>query len=441
MFIQEIKAREILDSRGNPTIETKVALSDGSIGIASVPSGASTGSLEAIELRDKDYARYDGFGVLRAVENVNNVIANHLYKKDPTNQIEIDKLLNAIDGTRNKSHMGANALLSVSIAVAKAASQARKLELFQYLHSIYELVNKAMYKHENNALEAPDVNKITMPTPIFNIINGGKHADDDLTFQEFTVIPQGSQNISDKIRIGSEIWHQLKKLLNENGYESEIGDEGGFAPNLSGLTFAPNVSPDERAFELIREAIKRCGCIKENDVALGIDMAAGTFYSENKIYSIPEEKRQLTSGEMIKHVAELIDKYNLVIVEDPLAETDHDGWTNITKDLAEKTILVGDDLFATDLFRLEEGVVKKQANGIIIKPNQIGTLTEALETVVFAQRNKYTVIVSHRSGETNDTFIADLAVAVGANFIKAGSPVRGERVAKYNRLMEIEKLL
>jgi len=441
MYIREIKAREILDSCGNPTVETKTTLSDETEGIASVPSGASTGVYEALELRDKDYARFGGKGVLRAVENVNIGIFPHFYKKDPTDQIEIDKLLNAIDGTSNKSHLGANAILSVSLSIAKAVAKAKKIQLYDYLNQVYQQVNRVMFKKEaEEGLEPPATKKIALPIPIFNLINGGLHADNDLTIQEFLASPHGIETCPEQLRAGVEAWYSLKKILEEYGYTTALGDEGGFAPFLSEVNFAPNVGPDERVLELIIEAFKRCGHQFKTHYVLGVDAAASTFFNENKQYVIPEEKRQLTTGEMVKYLTDLIQKYSLAMVEDGLADDDWVGWRQLTEKFGQKLMIVGDDLFTTNIARLKKGVEENVANAIIIKPIQIGTLVESLQTIIYAQQNGYKVVVSHRSGETNDSFIADLAVGVGAEFIKAGSP-HGERVAKYNRLLEIATLM
>ncbi|MFA6228075.1 MAG: phosphopyruvate hydratase [Patescibacteria group bacterium] len=409
--IKSIKAREILDSRGNPTVEVEALLDNGKKAWAGVPSGASTGSREALELRDGDKRRYGGLGVLKAVKNVNTIIAPRLISLDPTKQQEIDELMLKLDGTENKSKLGANAILGVSMAVARVAAFSQSQPLYAYLHK----------KYWNGG-------KMSFPVPMMNIMNGGAHAGWSIDIQEFMVMPQ-QKNIKEAIRCGAEIFHALKKLLAKAGYPVTVGDEGGYAPQLNG---------NEKALGLIVSAIGEAGYKPGKDVRLAIDSAASEFFDEkNKYYDMKADKRVRTAKDMIKMYGEWVKKYPIELLEDGLAEGDWSGWADLTKALGKKIALVGDDLFVTNPKIIKEGIEKKVANAILIKLNQIGTLTETVEAMKLAQKNNYQLAVSHRSGETPDDFIADLAVASGAEYIKTGSLSRGERVAKYNRLMEI----
>ncbi|MFA6593963.1 MAG: phosphopyruvate hydratase [Candidatus Buchananbacteria bacterium] len=409
--ITSVKAREILDSRGNPTVEVEVVLDNGKKAWAGVPSGASTGSREALELRDGDKRRYGGLGVLKAVSNVNKIIAPKLKGLDPTKQKEIDSLLIKLDGTENKSKLGANALLGVSLAVARVAALTRKKPLYAYLHQ----------KYWNGG-------KISFPVPMMNIMNGGAHAGWSIDIQEFMIMPQ-QKNIKEAIRCGAEIFHALKKLLAKAGYPVTVGDEGGYAPKLGG---------NEKAIGLIVSAIAAAGYKPGRDVKISIDSAASEFFdAKDNNYDMKADRKTRTSAAMIKLYGDWVKKYPIELLEDGLAEGDWDGWAALTKALGRKIVLVGDDLFVTNPKILKEGIKRKVANAILIKLNQIGTVTETVEAMKLAQKNKYKLAVSHRSGETPDDFIADLAVASGAEYIKTGSLSRGERIAKYNRLMEI----
>lgn len=409
--IKSIKAREILDSRGNPTVEVEVVLDNGKKAWVGVPSGASTGSREALELRDGDKKRYGGQGVLKAVRNINTIIAPKLKGMDPTKQKEIDQLMIKLDGTENKSKLGANAILGVSMAVARVAAFAQKKPLYAYLHKKYW--NKE---------------KVSFPTPMMNIMNGGAHAGWSIDIQEFMVTPQ-QKNIKEAVRCGAEIFHALKKLLARAGYPTTVGDEGGYAPKLAG---------NEQALGLIIQAITEAGYKMGKEVKIAIDAASSEFFDNaKKVYNLKADKKIRNSAEMIKMYEDWIRKYPIELLEDGLAESDWLGWADLTKTLGKKVSLVGDDLFVTNPKILREGIEKKVANAILIKLNQIGTVTETVEAMKLAQKNKYKLAVSHRSGETPDDFIADLAVASGAQYIKTGSLSRGERVAKYNRLMEI----
>jgi len=403
-IIKKIEAREILDSRGNPTVEVELTLSDNSTGKAGVPSGASTGKYEALELRDNDQARYNGKGVLKAVANIEGEIAQRLIDRD-YDQRTLDQELLALDGTENKSHLGANALLGVSLAFAKAWAKSQKQELYQSLG-----LNKKM------------------PLPMFNILNGGRHAD-SVDWQEFMIVPVGAPNFREALRWGDETYQALKKILLEKGLDTDVGDEGGFAPKLKTNT---------EALDLIVEAIKEAGYEPGKQIAIALDIAASEFKVDDN-YELKKEGRTLTAGELINWYEELIAKYPIISIEDGLAEDDWQNWQELTKRLGSKINLVGDDLFVTNPARLHQGLDQKVANAIIIKPNQIGTLSETLTVIKIAQQAGYKIIVSHRSGETEDTTIADLAVGVGAEFIKSGAPARSERLAKYNRLLEIEE--
>ena len=407
VVIDNIFADEVLDSRGNPTVRATVELSDGSRASAIVPSGASTGVNEALELRDKD-ERFNGKGVLRACENVNSIIANELIGLSPFDQAEIDAIMLDLDGTENKSKLGANAILGVSMAVARAAANSLGLPLYRYLGG-------------SNAL--------TMPTPMLNIINGGAHADNDVDLQEYMIMPIGFESFERALRASSEIYHTLKKLLEKDGHPTALGDEGGFAPNFKN---------NEEPIEYIIKAIQEAGYEAGKDIVIALDAASSEFYKNGK-YELAGENRVLTKEEMVEYYANLVEKYPIVSIEDGMAEDDYEGWKLLTEKLGDKIQLVGDDLFVTNKKILKEGIEKGIANAILIKPNQIGTVTETMQTVRLAQRNGYNCIMSHRSGETEDAFIADFAVALNTAQIKTGAPARGERTAKYNQLLKIER--
>jgi len=406
-----IQARQILDSRGNPTVEVDVYLEDGLMGRAAVPSGASTGSREAIELRDGNPKVYMGKGVLKAVKNVNTKIAPELVGIEVTEQALIDKLLIEIDGTKNKSKIGANAMLGVSLAVAKAAAKDVALPLFKYIGG-------------TNACE--------MPVPMMNVLNGGAHADNNVDIQEFMIMPVGAKSFSDALRMGTEIFHHLKAVLKKKKYNTAVGDEGGFAPDLKS---------NAEAVEILIQAVKNAGYKIEKDVLLALDVAASELYANNKYTLAAEKKSKLSSGEMVSYLESLVKKYPIVSVEDGLAEDDWKGWKQLTDKVGGKTQLVGDDIFVTNTEILAKGIQQGIGNSILIKVNQIGTLTETLEAVEMAKRAGYTAVISHRSGETEDTTIADIAVAVNAGQIKTGSLCRTDRVAKYNQLLRIEEIL
>ena len=410
-YIEDIMAREVLDSRGNPTIEVDVYLEDGSMGRSMVPSGASTGAFEAVELRDGDDSRYMGKGVLKAVENV-NYMAEHLVGMDALDQIALDEAMIAIDGTPNKGKMGANAILGISMANAYAVAESLGLPLFRYLGG---------------------VNGKTLPTPMMNILNGGEHADNNVDIQEFMIMPVGAKNFSEALRMGSEIFHNLKKVLQKKGLVTSVGDEGGFAPNLES---------NEEALEAIIEGIQAAGYRPGDDVRLAMDVAASEMYNkESGKYILKGEGKELTTDEMIDFYERLITKYPIISIEDGLDEEDWEGWKIMTERLGKKIQLVGDDLFVTNTERLKKGIDLGVANSILIKVNQIGTLTETLDAIEMAKRAGYTAIVSHRSGETEDVTIADLVVAMNAGQIKTGAPSRTDRVAKYNQLLRIEEYL
>lgn len=415
--IKEVKAREILDSRGNPTVETNVVLEDGSSGTASVPSGASLGKYEAVELRDGDPNRFGGLGVLKAVGNVNQIIGPKLVGFEPTKQTEIDKLMVNLDGTKDKSKLGGNSILSISLAIACAAANCAKIPLYRYLNSLF------------GGILPTSIEK--MPTPTFNIINGGKHGAGNLDFQEFHVVPATTKPYHEALRIGEEIYQALKQVLIYRNAIHSVGDEGGFAPNLF-----TNLD----ALEAILEAIKITPNVFGRDVFLGLDVAATHFKKANG-YQIKDRPISLKSVEFIEYLTDLNSQYHLLILEDPLEEDDWEGWEKLTQILGQETLVVGDDLLATNRERLKQAISKKACTAILVKPNQAGTLTETLEVIKVARQGGFKIIVSHRSGETNDTFIADLALGVGAEYVKFGAPARGERVAKYNRLLEIEKEL
>jgi enolase 1/2/3 len=411
--IADIHAREILDSRGNPTVEAEVMLVDGSIGRAAVPSGASTGEHEAVELRDGDQERYSGKGVLKAVENVNGKIADALLNQDASAQTEIDNLMIQLDGTPNKGGLGANAILSVSMACARASANALKLPLYRYLGGI---------------------TANTLPVPMMNILNGGAHADSNVDFQEFMAMPVGAETFSEGLRWGAEVFHALKSALKKRGYNTAVGDEGGFAPSLKA-----NVE----AIEVILEAIQAAGFRAGEDVAIALDPAASEFFDKDKgKYVFKKSDKSVKSSEdLVRFWSDWVRQYPIVSLEDGLAEDDWTGWKQLTDALGDKIQLVGDDLFVTNTVRLTRGIEEQAANSILIKVNQIGTITETLEAIDLARRNGYTAVISHRSGETEDTFIADLAVATGAGQIKTGSASRTDRVAKYNQLLRIEEEL
>lgn len=411
--IKDIKAIQVFDSRSNPTVQVKVILEDESYGIAMVPSGASTGSFEAVELRDNE-KELMGKGVTRAVKNVNTTIAEKMVGMNAYNQRIIDETLIELDGTKDKSKLGANATLAVSIAVAKAVANSLSMELYKYIGGI-----------------SGDL----LPTPMMNILNGGKHSDNNLNIQEFMIVPVGGKSFNEKMKMGVEIYNTLKKILKEKGYSTAVGDEGGFAPNLK---------TEEEAIDCIIKAIKEAGYEIEKDVSIALDIASTEMYEEAKKigkegYYFWKTDVFKTRDEMINYLKDLIDKYPIISIEDGLDEEDWIGWKKLTEEVGEKIQLVGDDLFVTNIERLGKGVQEKAANAILIKPNQIGTITETLDTIKFARKNGYRTIISHRSGETEDTTIADLAVAINAGQIKTGAPCRTDRVAKYNRLLNIEE--
>ncbi|MDD5290821.1 MAG: phosphopyruvate hydratase [Patescibacteria group bacterium] len=421
--IKKIMAREILDSRGNPTIETKVELDNGISAKASVPSGASTGEHEAYELRDGDKKRYDGLGVLKAVGNVNSKIFKALAGKEIIKQEEIDREMIKLDGTDDKSKLGANAILSVSLACVRASANVLKKELYEYLAKAY-----GFDKSPRPPLSRGS--NFRMPIPFFNIFNGGKHADTNLDFQEFMIVPIKKVDFSEKVRMGAEIFHELGRVLKKAGFDTDVGSEGGYAPDIVSSI---------QAIELILAAILEAGYTPGKDIGLGIDVGSSELYNQKAAkYIFKLDQANFTNTTLVGLYYEWFRKYPIISLEDGLAEDDWEGWRELTKELGEEMLIVGDDLFATNINRLRQGLKEKAANTILIKPNQVGTLTETMECVKFAQKHNYNIMVSHRSGETSDDFIADLAVAVGADYIKAGSLSRGERVAKYNRLMEIE---
>ncbi|MFR4383685.1 MAG: phosphopyruvate hydratase [Phascolarctobacterium sp.] len=407
-MITEVYAREILDSRGNPTVEVEVCLEDGAVGRAAVPSGASTGVHEAVELRDGDKSRYLGKGVTKAVDNVNDIIAEAIIGLEATRQTEIDELLIRLDGTPNKGRLGANAILGVSMAVAKAAASSVGLPLYMYLGGVA-------------AKE--------LPVPMMNILNGGQHADNNVDIQEFMIMPVGAKSFTEALRMNAEIYHNLKALLKSKGLSTALGDEGGFAPNLS---------CNSEAIEVILEAVEKAGYKPGEDIVIALDVASSEFYEDGK-YNLAGEGIVKTSEEMVEYLAELCEKYPIISIEDGMAEDDWEGWKKLTAKLGGKVQLVGDDLFVTNEERLVEGIEKGVANAILIKVNQIGTLTETFNAIETAKRAGYTCIISHRSGETEDTTLADIAVAVNAGQIKTGAPARTDRVAKYNQLLRIEE--
>ncbi len=408
--IVDINAREILDSRGNPTVEVEVLLESGAFGRASVPSGASTGAHEAVELRDGDKSRYNGLGVLKAVANVNTTIADKLIGMEAENQKEIDETMIALDGTENKSKLGANAILGVSLAVAKAAAEESGLPLYRYIGGAFA--------HK-------------LPVPMMNILNGGKHADNPIDIQEFMIAPVGAKSIKEAVRMGAEVFHALKKELKANGLNTNVGDEGGFAPNLQTA---------EEALSYIVKAIKTAGYEAGKDIKIALD-AASSEYFENGKYEMKGENKSFTSAEIIEYYADLVNRFPIYSIEDGMAEDDWEGWMMLSEKLGSKIQLVGDDLFVTNPKRLAMGIEKRIANSILIKVNQIGTLTETLTAIEMAHKAGYTAVISHRSGETEDSTIADIAVAVNAGQIKTGSLSRSDRMAKYNQLIRIEEEL
>ncbi|HNW26012.1 MAG TPA: phosphopyruvate hydratase [Candidatus Gastranaerophilaceae bacterium] len=408
-FIEDITARQILDSRGNPTVEVDVKLSCGVVGRAAVPSGASTGIFEALELRDGDSSMYLGKSVLQAVDNVNTKIAPELIGEDASNQQEIDRIMLELDGTDNKSKLGANAILGVSLAVAKASSLAYEMPLYRYLGGI---------------------TACTLPVPMMNIINGGAHADNNIDFQEFMIAPVGANSFQEAIRMGAEVFHNLKKVLHDRGLATSVGDEGGFAPNLGS---------NEEGIEVILTAIEKAG-YNTDQIKICLDVASSEFYKDGK-YVLEGEGKTLSREEMVEFLAKWVEKYPIISIEDGMAEEDWEGWKLLTEKIGDKCQLVGDDLFVTNTARLSEGIQRNIANSILIKVNQIGTLTETLAAISMAHEAGYTAISSHRSGETEDTFIADLAVATNCGQIKTGSASRSDRIAKYNQLIRIEQEL
>ena len=410
--IVDVFGREVLDSRGNPTVEVEVILECGVGGSAIVPSGASTGEHEAVELRDGDKSRYLGKGVTKAVSNVNDIIAEEIIGEDATEQIVIDTILNGLDGTENKEKLGANAILGVSLAVAKAAANALELPLYQYIGGVHAR---------------------TLPVPQMNILNGGAHADNNVDLQEFMIMPAGAPNFAEALRMGSETFHSLKAVLKAKGYNTSVGDEGGFAPDLNS---------NEEALQVIVEAIEKAGYKPGKDIYLALDPASSEFFNtETNKYELKSESKELSSAEMVDYYAELVEKYPIASIEDGMAEDDWDGWKIMTDKLGDKIQIVGDDLFVTNTKRIAKGIELGVCNSVLIKVNQIGTLTETLDAIEMSHRAGYTTVVSHRSGETEDTTIADIVVAANCGQIKSGSASRTDRIAKYNQLLRIEESL
>ncbi len=414
MKIKNINAQEILDSRGNPTVEARVVLENGISARAAVPSGASTGTHEALELRDKDKNRYLGKGVLKAVENINTKIASELIGMDVTNQEKIDEAMINLDGTNNKENLGANAVLAVSMACVRAAAKAKDMPLYTYINSLFENKKSETFK---------------MPIPMMNILNGGEHAGGGVDLQEFMVMPVGAPNIKEAVRWGSEIFHHLAEILEEKGFQTTVGDEGGFAPPLQN---------NEEPLQLIVEAIKKAGYQPGKEVSIALDPAANEVYEDGKYY-LKTEERKLSSQEMVEMYADWVEKYPIVSIEDGLAEDDWEGFALMTEKLGDQIQIVGDDLYVTNPERLQKGIEMKASNSILIKVNQIGSVTETIRTIKMAEEADMSAVVSHRSGETEDTFIADFVVGAGTGQIKTGSLSRSERVAKYNQLMRIER--
>ncbi|HSX08639.1 MAG TPA: phosphopyruvate hydratase [Candidatus Saccharimonadales bacterium] len=423
MKIQSVHARQILDSRGNPTVECDVTLVDGTLGRAAVPSGASTGSREAVELRDGDQSKYLGKGVLKAVANVNDVIAPKIIEMDSESQKEIDELMIALDGTSNKGKLGANAILSVSLAIAKASAQNKKVSLFAYLNDV-----------ANREIASFDLKKLDMslPLPMMNIINGGRHANFATDIQEFMILPIGATSFSEALRMGVEVFHHLAKVLKERGYPTTVGDEGGYAPQVK--------KGNAEALDMIIQAIMNAGYDPGEDIALGLDVAASELFHDDK-YVLKAENETFTNSQMVDWLAKLVEEYPIVSIEDGLGENDQDGWRYITKALGDKIQLVGDDNLVTNQKLLEKAIEDKAGNAILIKLNQIGSLTETIQTILTAKKANWNTVISHRSGETEDTTIAHLAVGIDAGQIKTGSLSRTERVAKYNELLRIEEEL
>ncbi len=411
--IKQVLAREILDSRGNPTVEAKVVLDNKMIAKAAVPSGASTGMHEALELRDGNKKRYSGKGVLKAVDNINKIIAPKLKGLDPTKQQMIDDLMIKLDGTKNKSRLGANAILAVSMAVARAGALSKKQELFVHLAKTYKFSGK-----------------YSLPTPSFNIFNGGAHASTNLDFQEFMIMPLKKTSFAEKVRTGAEVFHELGRILKVNNMDTDLGNEGGYAPDIKSR---------EQVIEMIIQAMVQSGYKPGKDISFGMDIGSSEFYDEDKkSYYLPLDKKNFSAAELMAIYSDWVKKYPIVSIEDGLAENDWDNWQAMTKSLGKKVLLIGDDLFVTNAERLKTGIEHHAANAVLIKLNQIGTVSETMATIKLARKNDYKLMISHRSGETADDFIADLSVAVSAEFIKSGSLARSERLAKYNRLMEIE---
>ena len=410
IFIDDVRANEVMDSRGNPTIQATVSLSDGTVASAIVPSGASTGKREALELRDGG-DRYMGKGVLKACENVNHKISDALIGLSPFNQAEVDITMKSLDGTENYGELGANAVLGVSMAVARAASKSLNMPLYRYLGG---------------------ANAVTLPVPMFNIINGGEHANNSVDFQEYMIIPHGFNTFSRGLQAVAEIYQHLKKIIDGMGESTAVGDEGGFAPNLKS---------NEEPLQVIIQAIEAAGYKAGEEIGLALDVAASELTNDEGLYVLKSENRELTSAELVAYYADLCAKYPIVSIEDGLSEDDWDGWKILTDELSDKVQLVGDDLFVTNVSILAEGIEKNIGNSILIKPNQIGTVSETMQTIRLAQRNGYSCVMSHRSGESEDTFIADFAVAMNTGQIKTGSTARSDRIAKYNRLLEIEREL
>ena len=409
--ILDIHARQILDSRGNPTVEVDIVTESGAFGRAAVPSGASTGVHEAVELRDGDKAVYQGKGVLKAVENINEIIAKELKGFEVSDQVGLDRALLALDGTENKGKLGANALLAVSLAAAKAAAEEAGLPLYRYIGG---------------------VNATTLPVPLMNILNGGVHADNKIDFQEFMIVPHGATSFSEALRWGTDVFHTLKSVLKKKGFSTNVGDEGGFAPDMQS---------NEEAIQTVVEAITAAGYKPGEQISIALDAASSEMFKEGKYVFYKSSKEAITADEMVAFWTDWVNKYPIVSIEDGMAEDDWDGWKKLTDAIGDKVQLVGDDLFVTNPSILARGIEKKVANSILIKVNQIGTLTETIQAVQLAQRNKYTTIMSHRSGETEDTTIADLAVALNCGQIKTGSASRTDRMAKYNQLIRIEEQL
>ena len=410
IFIDDVRANEVMDSRGNPTVQATVSLSDGTVASAIVPSGASTGKREALELRDGG-DRYMGKGVLKACENVNEKISDALIGISPFNQAEVDLIMKTVDGTENYSELGANAVLGVSMAVARAASKSLGMPLYRYLGG---------------------ANAVTLPVPMINIINGGEHANNSVDFQEYMIIPKGFNTFSEGLQAAAEIYQNLKKVVDSMGESTAVGDEGGFAPNLKS---------NEEPLEVIVKAIEMAGYEVGTQIALALDVAASELTNDEGMYVLKSENRELTSAEMVAYYADLCAKYPIVSIEDGLSEDDWDGWKLMTEEIGDSVQIVGDDLFVTNVSILAEGIEKDIGNSILIKPNQIGSVSETMQTIRLAQRNGYTCVMSHRSGESEDAFIADFAVAMNTGQIKTGSTARSDRIAKYNRLLDIEREL